>query len=233
MTTRVAQHRNFGQGDSGPDDTALGLSILLVDDERMLRELVRPYLELKGIKVVGESGDGLEAVSLAERLHPDIVLLDIVLPSLNGIEAAREIHKKNPGIAIIMFSAHLEADRVASSFNAGALGFVWKGAGLLELCDAIEIVAKGRPFISPAVSNIQRDSTNKSDFAGPLLGKLTRRQLQVLQLVAEGRTNKEIAAALKVSPKTVEKHRSALMEALNVHSVAGLVRFAVRVGLIG
>jgi len=208
------------------------LELLFVDDERMLREMLKPFLEIRGIRIVGNTGDGREAVLLAEELRPDIMLLDVVLPGINGIDIAAEIHRRRPETGIIMFSAYLESDRIARSLQAGALGYVWKGSDLGELETAIRVVATGRMFVpSVLATDSMLPSRANTKLNAPLF-KLTARQREVLQLVAEEKSNKEIAMVLGISVKTVEKHRCSLMNMLDVHNVAGLVRVAVRAGLV-
>ena len=205
-----------------------GRSVLIADGERMLRELLRSFLESRGMSVIGEASSGQEAVSLSAANRPDIVLLDVCLPILNGIDAAREIHGTYAEIGIIVSASHLDRGRVVAALRAGALGLVWKGANLQELETALTQVATGHPFISPAALEVN----GYDSFSTPSPLPLTQRQRQVLQLIAEEKTNKEIATILDVSSKTVEKHRTALMARLDVHSVAGLVRLAVKIGLI-
>jgi DNA-binding NarL/FixJ family response regulator len=208
------------------------VTVLFVDDELMLRQSVRPILDAHGFSWVGEAGDGLEAIALADELRPDVVVLDLLLPTLNGIDVALQIHRIHPEIGIVILTAYMDNDRVVRALKCGALGFVSKADGIDELPAAISAVASGRPYVSPAFEITSTDFLRPPSPASSMLDKLTARQRQVLQLIAEDKTNKEIAAILGLSVKTVEKHRTALMTRLDIHTAAQLVRFAIHAGLI-
>ncbi len=210
------------------------IRILLADDHALVRAGFRALLQkIPAFEVVAEAGDGLEALRLVETQKPDIVLLDITMPGLTGLEVATRISKAAPNIKVIMLSMHASEEYVLQALRAGATGYLLKDAGTEELETAIRAVAGGETYLSPLVSKhvvsgyLQRVRTPNSP-----LEQLTPRQREVLQLIAEGMTNKEIARRLNISGKTVESHRTQLMERLDIHDIAGLVRFAIRVGLV-
>jgi DNA-binding NarL/FixJ family response regulator len=207
--------------------------VMLAEDEEILRETLRMSLEGHNFSVVGEAADGIEAVSIARACQPDVVVLDVNLPKLTGIEAAARIHDSNPALHILMLSAHRDCDFVIRAVRAGALGYVWKAsADFWELRFAIKAVAKGHAFISPEVLKqfIQDYVNHKPEKPGR--DHITGRQKEVLLAVSSGLSNKEIAETLRISVKTVEKHRTRLMETLRVHNSAGLVRHAFEKGLM-
>ena len=182
------------------------------------------------MEIVGEAGNGREAVELAEQLHPDVVVMDVSMPELNGIEATRRLASSSPRVRVIALSMHKDSVYVREILRAGARGYLLKDSGAADLVAAIRAVASGESYLSPAVSNAvlddyRRHATNPIDL-------LTSREREVLQLLAEGKTNKEIAGVLNLSVYTVEAHRGRIMEKLNLHSIGELVRFAVRNGLI-
>jgi DNA-binding NarL/FixJ family response regulator len=216
--------------------------ILLVDDHTLVRGGLRALLQdLEGVQVVAEAGDGREALQLIETNRPDIVMMDIAMAGMNGLEATNRISKDYPGVRVIILSMHTSEEYVLQALRAGASGYLLKDAGVSELDIAIHAVARGETYLSPPVSkHVISDYMRRvgleleSDDAGgqPSLDRLTLRQREILQLIAEGNTTQEIANLLNISVKTVETHRMQLMERLNIHDVAGLVRFAIRVGLI-
>lgn len=209
------------------------LRVLLAEDHTLVRAGIRALLEsLEGIEVVGEAADGREALRMAQAHQPDILLMDITMKELNGLEAAARLAKERPATRIIILSMHADQAYVHQALQAGAAGYLLKGSDLAELELAIKAVVRGDTYLSPAVSkNLVGELLNgKKPGASPLDG-LTPRQREILQLIAEGRTTKEIAGRLDLSIKTIETHRAQLMERLDIHDVPGLVKFAIRVGL--
>ena len=212
------------------------IRILLCDDHAVIRRGLRLLLEQQDdFEVVGEASDGREAVNLAEALKPDIAVLDITMPNLNGIEAARQISAKQLGTAIIVLSMHADESFVLKALKAGARGYVLKEAPESELIKAVRVLAEGKSFFSPAVSRMLVE-----DYVRHLQDKdledsyelLTAREREILQLIAEAKSNKDIASILNLSLYTVETHRSNIMEKLNLHSVPELILYAVRKGVI-
>jgi len=208
------------------------ITTVLIDDHKMFRQGIQLLLEREGIGIVGHAENGHEGLSLVERLRPNLALLDVNLPLLNGIELASKLRKECSGTGLIMLTAYRNHDYVVRAFRAGAIGYVWKGADFSELVIAINAVSNGQAFISPAVSNeiLSGYLKNETAFCTEI-DVLTPRQRQVLQLIAEGRSNKEIAALLSLSVKGVEKHRSDLMKRLDLHNTAELVLYAVQSGI--
>lgn len=206
------------------------LQILLADDHVVVRQGLRALLERAGFKVVGEAGDGQEAIRLAAESHPDVAVLDVAMPVLNGIDAARGITKASPGTRTILLTMHAEGGSVLEGLRAGVRGLVVKSRAFDELQRAIHAVCKGDTYLSPEASNVVVESyVANGDAAEP---RLRDRERQVLQLVAEGKTTKEIATILGISVKTAESHRMKIMERLDIHDTAGLVRWAIRHGMI-
>ena len=212
------------------------IRVILADDHAVMRRGLRLVLEQqKDFEVLGEASDGREAVSLAESLKPDVVLLDITMPNLNGIEAARQITAKQLGCAIVMLSMHSDEGYVLRALKAGARGYLLKESAEADLLNAVRSVSEGKAFFSPAVSRMLVE-----DYIRQLQDKdiedsyelLTAREREILQLVAEGKSNKDVAAMLNLSPYTVETHRGNIMEKLNLHSVPELILYAVRKGVI-
>ena len=213
------------------------ITVLLADDHTIVREGFRKILELEDdLEVVGEAQDGRQAVALVKTLHPDVVLMDIAMPQLNGLEATRQIHKDFPATKVLMLSAHNDEAYVKTATNSGAVGFLLKQTSAHDVCHAIREAQKGNTFFSPAISErLEHLNPISQDRAGVLLRKssqLTSREMEVLQLVAEGNDNKETAAELGIGAKTVEKHRAHLMEKLDIHNIAGLTRYAIGAGII-
>lgn len=210
------------------------IRVLLADDHTLVRAGIRGLLAaLRDVEVVGETGDGHEAFRLAEALRPDVVLLDIGMPGLNGLEVAARLAKLDPAIRVVILSMHAAEEYVLQALRAGAAGYLLKGSSVAELEVAIRAVAQGDPYLSPAVSKrVVDEYVSRTGGETDPLAALTPRQRETLQLVAEGHTSKEIAQRLGVSHRTVEVHRNSLMKRLGVHDLAGLVRFAMRVGLI-
>jgi DNA-binding NarL/FixJ family response regulator len=211
------------------------MRILLADDHQMVREGLKGLLELVlGAEVVGEAGDGRTALDMARKLEPDIIVMDVGMPGLNGIEATRQILGDRPDTRVIALSMHSEKRFVLGMLDAGASGYVLKESAIDELTKAIETVAAGQTYLSPKIAATVVDALRMkgepSDATQPA-ASLTPREREVLQLIAEGQTTKEIAEGLHVSVKTVEAHRRGIMEKLDLHNVAQLTRYAIREGL--
>ncbi len=207
---------------------------LLADDHTLVRAGIRGLLQgLPGVEVVGEAEDGPEALRLAESLRPDVVLLDIGMPGLNGLEVAGRLAALDPSIRVLILSMHTSEEYVLRALRAGCAGYLLKRSAVSELEVAVRAVARGETYLSPAVSKqVVDDYVGRTGGATDPIDALTPRQREILQLVAEGNTSKEIAERLGLSFKTVEAHRAQIMERLGVRDLAGLVRFAVRVGLV-
>jgi DNA-binding NarL/FixJ family response regulator len=213
------------------------LTILLADDHTVVREGLRALLETAAdIEVVGEATTGREAVKLAGTLRPDVVLMDVAMPKLNGCEATRQILLHNPTAKVLVLSASSDEERVASLVAAGARGFLEKQSSGQILLRAIREVGAGKTSFSPVITRrllqISRAARERGLAAGTTRQKLTSREEEVLQLVAEGAPNKQIAEELGISPKTVDKHRQQLMAKLGIHDTAGLTRYAIASGMI-
>lgn len=210
------------------------LRIVIVEDHALVRAGMRALLQkIDGIEVVADVGDGWEAVKSVQADAPDLVLMDIAMPELNGLDATSRIVKESPATRVILLSMHANEEYLRQALQAGASGYLLKGAELAELELAIRTVGRGETYLTPAVAKyaIEAYREKSEEPSGPL-AKLTLRQREILQLIAEGHTTKDIAHRLNVSVKTVETHRAQLMERLAIHDVPGLVRFAMRVGLI-
>jgi len=213
------------------------ITVLLAEDHTIVREGFRKMLEMEeDIEVVGEAQEGREAVALAKKLHPDVVLMDIAMPHLNGLEATRQVLKAVPATKVLILSAHSDDAYVKNATESGAVGFLLKQTSSHEVCRAIREVQKGRTFFSPSITRRQdRIHPLTPDRTGALKKKaarLTSREMEVLQLIAEGKANKETADELGIGIKTVEKHREHLMQKLDIHDTAGLTRYAISSGII-
>lgn len=216
--------------------------VLLVDDHLLVRAGLRTLLEqMPGIEVVGEASNGREALDLIKANPPDVVLMDITMAEMNGLVATAQITHDFPQVRSLMLSMHVTKEYVTQALQAGASGYLLKDAAPTELELAIRSVMRGEKYLSPAVSThviadyLQRatgSTTNRADTALSSTTPLTLRQREILQLIAEGNTTKEIATKLTLSVKTVETHRTQLMERLDIHDIAGLVRYAIRIGLV-
>jgi DNA-binding NarL/FixJ family response regulator len=210
------------------------IRILLADDHTLLRAGIRSLLEkMSGVEVVAEAADGREAVELVKAHQPNMVLMDIAMAGLNGLDATARIVREFPNVRVIILSMHANEEYVLQTLRAGASGYLLKDAATAELELAIQAVARRDTYLSPAISRRVIE-----DYLGRISGvrgpseQLTPRQREILQLIAEGKTTKEIAFLLKLSVKTVETHRAQLMDRLGVHDVPGLVRHAMRMGLV-
>jgi DNA-binding NarL/FixJ family response regulator len=210
------------------------IRVLLADDHRLVRAGLRALLQsLAGVQVVAEAGNGYEALQLAEQHQPDIVIMDIGMEGLNGLEAAARLAKFTPAPRVIILSMHANEEYVRRSLQAGAAGYLLKGAEPAELEFALQAVMRGETYLTPAVSKqVVQEYLQGGAVKSDPLQELTPRQREVLQLIAEGHSTKEIAYKLSLSIKTVETHRGELMNRLNIHDVAGLVRYAIRTGLV-
>jgi DNA-binding NarL/FixJ family response regulator len=208
----------------------VAVRILLADDHTIVRQGFKSILEREGFDVVAEASDGREALRLAEALHPDVAILDLAMPHMNGLEAAAEILRAIPHAAVIALTMHVEEHQIVALIRSGVRGYVVKTQPAEDLIQAIRIVAAGGTYLSPRASGVVFDAyvSGRTRPTDPL----TAREREVLQLVAEGRSSKEIAETLSLSTKTVESYRSRIMHKLEIHDVAGLVRYAIRQGLI-
>jgi len=208
------------------------ITVMLAEDHMVVREGFRRILELDpDFEVVGEAGDGRKAVLLAQQLRPAVVLMDIAMPQLNGLQATRQLLKELPATKVLMLSAHGEEPYVANAVASGAVGFLLKQTSALEVGRAIREVMKGGTWFVSTTSPVRQTRT-RTPRPASRAERLTSRELEVLQLVAEGKANKEVALALSISIKTVEKHREHLMSKLRIHDIAGLTRYAIAAGII-
>ena len=208
--------------------------ILIADDHLLVRAGIRALIEsIEGATVVAEANDGREAVDLAATLRPDIAILDVTMPGLNGLEAATRLREASPATRVIILSMHANEAYVRTALKSGAAGYLLKSATAGELQVALQTVARGEIYLSPAVSKqVVKGFVDGTAHDASPLDALTTRQREILQLIAEGRSTKEVAFTLSISAKTVETHRAQIMERLEIHDLAGLVRFAIRTGLI-
>ena len=213
------------------------ITVLLAEDHTIVREGFRKMLELeKDLQVVGEAQDGRQAVALVKKLRPDVVLMDIAMPQLNGLEATRQVLKAVPAAKVLILSAHSDDAYVKNATESGAVGFLLKQTSSHVVCEAIREVQKGKTFFSPTVARrlhqLEVKSPGRAGRSQPRNARLSSREMEVLQLIAEGKANKETAAELGVSIKTVEKHREKVMSKLDIHDTAGLTRYAISAGII-
>jgi DNA-binding NarL/FixJ family response regulator len=208
--------------------------VVLADDHKLVCAGIRMLLDgLKGVQVVGEAHDGREAMDLVKAHRPDLVLMDIAMKKLNGLEAAAQLKKSFPEIQIIMLSMYSSEEHVLQGLRAGASGYLLKDSGPQELEQAIQMAMRGEIYLSPPISKqVIEDYVKRVDPGQKTGNSLTQRQREILQLIAEGNSTKEIAHQLNVSMKTVETHRAQLMKRLNIYDIPGLVRYAVRTSLV-
>ena len=214
----------------------MNLRILLADDHTVVRQGLRKVLEERPEwAVVAEAGDGREAVRLAEQFKPDVSILDVAMPLLNGIEATRQIARRVPSTRILVLTMHADEAYVAQILRAGAAGYLLKDSADVDLIQAVSEVARGKSFFSPAIARVMLDNYVRQGTEKDVSDRyesLSQREREIFQLIAETKTNKEIAALLNVSPSTVETHRGRIMEKLDLHSAAEIVLYAVRRGVI-
>jgi len=209
------------------------LRILLADDHALVRGGIRALLQsIEGMSVVGETGDGLEALAMIRSTKPDLVLLDISMPGLNGLEIAERVAKELPQVRILVLSMHATESYVADALRVGVVGYLRKSAAVAELPAAIEAVSGGEIYLSPGISRDVIEALRSGGAPASPLAGLSPRQREILQLIAEGHSSKEIGFRLGISSKTVDTHRAQIMERLGIHNVQGLVKVAMRAGLV-
>jgi DNA-binding NarL/FixJ family response regulator len=210
------------------------IRVLLADDHELVRAGIRSLLEkLTDVEVAAEASDGREAIRLVEKHEPHVVLTDIAMPVLNGLEVTRHLTDKFPKVRVVVLSMYSDEEHVYLALRAGAAGYLLKGAARGELELAIRAVAQGEMYLSPTVSKpIIMEYGGRATGETSLLKRLSARQIQVLQLIARGKTTKQVALELNISAKTVETHRMQLMDRLEIHDIPHLVRFAIKVGLV-
>jgi len=218
-------------------ETQNKITVVLADDHTVIREGLRVLIEASGdIAVVGQAENGRQAVQLCQELHPNVAILDVAMPQLNGLEATRQIVKKCPATKVLILSTYSEEDCVYRLLEEGATGYLVKQTALHDLLKAIREAHKGNAFLSPTISKRLLDHYRNAFQRGEMLRKtsprLTTREAEILQLIAEGYANKQIADELSISIKTVEKHRQQLMQKLNIHEVASLTRYAIAKGIV-
>lgn len=210
------------------------IKVIIADDHKIMRDGLRTLLaKHAGITVVGEAEDGRETVQLAKKLSPDVVIMDIAMPDLNGIEATRKIVAEHPGVKVIALSMHSDRRFVSEMLKAGASAYLLKDCAFEELVTAIQSVMKNKPYLSPGITGvvIEQYVRGRAKPGSPVFSPLSDREREVLHLMAEGKTTKEIASQLNLSIKTVETHRMNIMEKLDIHTIAELTKYAIREGL--
>jgi DNA-binding NarL/FixJ family response regulator len=215
----------------------MGITLVIADDHQIVRDgLCTMFRNEPEFDVVGEAADGRTTVELAEKLRPDVVIMDVSMPELNGVEATRQIRARNPGVRVVALSMHPERQFVSEMLAAGASGYLLKDSPFGELATAVRTAAAGQVYLCPRVAAVVvkgyvGGDTGGAPKTGPFYGNLSPREREVLQLLAEGKNTKEIAFTLHVSTKTIETHRRQVMEKLNIYSVAELTRYAIREGV--
>ena len=212
-------------------------TVLLADDHMIVREGLRKLLEIEGdLEVVGEATTGRQAVALAQKLQPDVIIMDIAMPQLNGLEATRQIRQQVPAAKVIILSAHCDDAYVEHVTALGVAGYLIKQTSAHILAAAIREVKKGKVVYDPAISKHlhqrKQDVQKQNGVSGTKISRLSSREVEILQLIAEGKANKQMAVDLDISVKTVEKHRDRLMHKLDLHDTAGLTRYAISAGII-
>ncbi len=213
------------------------IRILLADDHALMRRGIRDLLESDSdIAIIGEAGDGREAVQLADRLKPDVMIMDLAMPELNGLDAIRQIRKEVPEIELLVFSMHDSEELIREVFAAGARGYVLKSDVALYLIEAVKSLARHKPFFTPRISEAILhslvSSAGHSNVEPPRPGPLSAREREILQLLAENKSNKDIAKTLGISVRTVETHRRSVMQKLDANSIVELVHYAIRNGIV-
>jgi len=213
------------------------ITVLLAEDHTVVRESFRKLLELEDdLEVVGEAEDGRKAVALVKQLRPAVVVMDIAMPLLNGLEATQEIVKTVPGTRILILTAHSDDEYVKYAMESGAVGFLLKQVSVRVLLAGIREVNKGHtffgPFMAKRIPEHERKSLDRAGRSKPRKDRLTSREMEVIQLIAEGKANKQTAAELGIGIKSVERHRERLMAKLDIHNTAGLTRYAIAMGII-
>lgn len=219
------------KGDGMPNDSTRGLQLFVADDHMVVRQGLIAILKQEGFQVIGEASDGHTAVSMCSALKPDVAIVDLAMPVLNGIDAAREVIKLSPKTRVVLLTMYTQQNCVLAGLRAGVTGYVLKSSAASSLVQAVEAVSRGETYLSQGVSRavVQAYLSNLPFAADPLSG----REREVLQLIAEGRNMKEIGGVLGVSARTAETHRTRIMAKLNIHDIAGLVRYAIEQNLIG
>lgn len=212
----------------------MSIKVIIADDHKIMRDGLKSMLEKqRDIEIIAEASDGRTSVELAIKLKPDVIIMDVAMPDMNGIEATRQIIEKSPKIKVIALSMHSDKQFILEMLNAGASGYLLKDCAFHELINAIHSVASNRSYLSPEIADVMikefKHVISKESLS--VFSLLTSRERQVLQLIAEGKTTKEIAYTLKVSSKTIETYRQQIMYKLDIHSIAGLTKYAVREGL--
>jgi two-component system response regulator NreC len=208
----------------------MAIRVILADDHVLVRQSLKSLLEREGFQVVGEASDGQEAIRSVESLRPDIAVMDISMPILNGVDAARELSRSFPKTKAILLTQHDENQYISEALEAGVKGYVLKSQAASELVQAIGQVSRGQVYLSPGIARVVAETfrTKSEKPEDPL----TSRERQVLQLIAEGKSTKDVASLLGISVKTAESHRTRLMQKLDIHETASLVRYAVRRGIV-
>jgi DNA-binding NarL/FixJ family response regulator len=211
----------------------VALEILITDDHTLFRQGLRSLLESEGFRVTGEAADGRTAVKLARQLQPAAVIIDISMPGLNGIDATKQIRHDSHGVKVIVLSMRSDSRAVLDAFAAGACAYLLKEAAFEEVVVALRVVLQGKTYLSPAIAHVVvRNSVERwSAKPGAARRGISGREREILQLVAEGRSSREMAASLYVSMKTIETHRKQIMDKLNLHSIAELTKYAIREGV--
>jgi two-component system response regulator NreC len=206
------------------------LRVLLADDHVLVRDGIKTTLEANGLSIVGEASEGREAVKMVRELKPDVAIFDVSMPGLNGVDAARIALKENPGTKVVLLTVHTENEYVDEALRAGVSGYVLKKQATADLVRAIHEVSMGNIYLSPGISRAVMEAFRSGKELAART--LTAREREVLQLIAEGKTTKEIGSVLGISVKTAETHRSRVMDKLEIRDTAGLVRYAIRMGLV-